>query len=118
MSSDDFWNKDPELFNSYRTAFINKKKQQYEEYNYLCWLNGLYVHNGNNIVRSVLACEISNMLGGKTHLPKTTYPIKPYDLFKKEKTNTKEEKEKEYFRKYNYFATMKQNFVNKIKRGE
>nr|DAG35134.1 MAG TPA: hypothetical protein [Caudoviricetes sp.] len=122
MTSDDFWNKDPELFNSYRTSFINKKKQQYEEYNYLCWLNGLYVHDGNNIIRSVFACEIGNMLGGKNKLPEQTYPEKPYDLFGKEKKQTKEEikekNRKQYFNDFNYFATMKQRFIEEVKEGK
>lgn len=46
MSAEEFWKDDPQLFVSYRTSFINKKKREMEENDYKCWLQGLYIHDG------------------------------------------------------------------------
>ncbi len=121
MSSEEFWKDDPQLFVSYRQAFMNKKKNEIEETNYKSWLQGLYIHEGNEVTRNRLSYDISRILGAKGQKPTATYLKRPIDLSDKETKDIEKEKEikeKEYFRKYNYFATMKQNFMNKIKRGE
>lgn len=124
MTSEQFWKDDPDLFVSYRKAFINKSKNEIEMYNYKSWLQGVYNHEGNEVTRSRLSYEILNMLGGKGKSPTRTYFEKPIDLTakknEKNKTNEqkKEEKRKEYFKEYNSFATMKQGFIEKIKKGE
>lgn len=42
MSYDEFWNKDPQLYFSYRFSFLKKQKLKREEENYNAWLYGLY----------------------------------------------------------------------------
>ena len=37
MSAEEFWKDDPQLFVSYRTSFINKKKREKDEIDYKCW---------------------------------------------------------------------------------
>ena len=123
MTSEEFWKDDPNLFASFRTFFINKKKREYEEDNYVSWLVGLYIHNGNTILTNKELVGISRMLGGKTQDIEQTYPTKPYSTQKEEekiknKEETKEQAHKEYFNSLNYFASLKQRFVEKVKKGE
>ena len=124
MTSDEFWKDDPNLFASYRTFYINKKKTEYEENNYKCWLQGLYTHDGNSILTQKLFEGIVKLLGGNSQQTKRVYPTKPYDLNKK--TNSKENNEKidkekqhkQYFSSLNYYASLKKKFIEKIKKGE
>ena len=60
MSAEQFWKDDPQLFVSYRTSFINKKKREMEEMDYKCWLQGLYIHDGNGKLFSSLKQFIGN----------------------------------------------------------
>ena len=61
MSAEEFWRDDPQLFVSYRTFYINKKRQEMEELDYKCWLQGSYIHR--SIVKMVgdLMQLLSNM---------------------------------------------------------
>ena len=62
MSAEEFWKDDPQLFVSYRTSFINKKQRELEELDYKCWLQGLYIHDGNGKLFSSLKQLISNIV--------------------------------------------------------
>lgn len=132
MSAEEFWKDDPQLFVSYRTSFINKKKREMEEVDYKCWLQGLYVHDGNGKLFTSLKQFISNMLAGmfkgkKDNTKIDTYPTKPYGELEKEKEEDRKQQQKK--QKYEdfqkdlvYFGTLKQQFEEKIrnkqKKGE
>lgn len=128
MTSREFWEEDPNLFVSYRTSFINKKKREMEEINYKCWLQGLYNHNGDAILEQRQTVSISRMLGGKAHYSKDIYPSKPYDLTngtnnsRQNKKQTKEEQrqimQKQYEQDCIFFSSIKQRFIDSIKEGE
>lgn len=122
MSSEEFWKDTPDLFLSYRTSFLNKKKKEMEETNFKCWLQGLYLHDGNSVLNERLTVSISRMLGGKGKFSEQTYPKQPHDLFKENEEKTiekeKEKKHNDYFKSFNYFASIKQKFKEKIKKGE
>ena len=62
MSADEFWKDDPQLFVSYRTSFINKKKREMEETDYKSWLLGLYIHDGNSKLHYSLIQYIGNLV--------------------------------------------------------
>ena len=122
MSSDEFWRGDPQLFVSYRTSFINKKKREMEELDYKCWLQGLYIHDGNGKIIKSLKQLISNIVAslckGKKDTEKIeTYPKKPYGEL------AKEEKVKQIDNDYNHFqnslifqGSIKQIYLEKLKR--
>jgi hypothetical protein len=79
MSSEEFWKDDPQLFVSYRTSFINKKKREMEEFDYKCWLQGLYIHDGNGKLVSSLKQFIGNIISkNKNNSKIDSYPLKPY----------------------------------------
>ena len=128
MSADEFWKDDPQLFVSYRTSFINKKKREAEELDYKCWLQGLYVYDGIRKIISSLKQFIGNIVASfskgasKDNRPIDTYPKKPFTEIEKE------EKEKE-IKKLNYkqheeallyYGTLKQQYIKKMqaKKGE
>ena len=120
MTSEEFWKDDPNLFLAYHTSFINRKKHEYEEWIYSSWLQGLYIHEGNSILTQNIATTVSRVHGGNAKYSKNKYPSKPLEINKKknEKEKEKEKRQKEYFDSYNYFATLKQKFVERIKKGE
>lgn len=125
MSAEEFWKDDPQLFVSYRTFYMNKKQREMEEADYLCWLQGEYIHEGNGILTSALIKTLKNMFGGKKDngvLP--TYTEKPYLLRSKEKQeqenkNRKEIEKKEKYEKFQqtlmYAGTMKKRYLESIK---
>lgn len=125
MSAEEFWKDDPQLFVSYRTFFINNKKRELEEMDYKCWLQGLYIHNGNGILLSSLKQFIANIISkNKDNTKIDTYPIKPYIELDREKQNEQKEKEKEENRKKKYkeyensliyFGTLKQQYTERLK---
>lgn len=126
MSADEFWKDDPQLFVSYRTSFINKKKRELEEVDYNSWLQGLYIHNGNGLLFISFKQFISNLLAGFTKGSKDntkidTYPSRPYGELDKEKTKEKEKKIKEntkyqqYEESLVYYGTMKQRYLQQMK---
>lgn len=126
MSAEQFWKDDPQLFNSYRTSFINKKKRELEELDYKCWLQGLYIHDGNGKLFSSLKQFIGNTVaslfkGKKDTKQIETYPNKPYMELEKDKQKDeiekkKKEKYKDYHNSLIYFATMKQRYLDKFKK--
>lgn len=132
MSADEFWKDDPQLFVSYRTSFVNKKKREMEEEDYKSWLRGLYIHNGNGVLTSSLKQFLHNLVasmfkGSKDNNKIETYPERPYSELEvmKKKENVKKVKEnkyKEYENSLIYFGTMKQRYLdrikNKTKKGE
>lgn len=130
MSSEEFWKSDPQLFVSYRTAFLNKKKRELEELDYACWLQGLYIHDGQGKLFLSLKQFLSNMIasmfkGKKDNTKIETYPELPYGEMKKKEQKKIEEKEKNYENYQNnfaYFGTLKQRYLeqmkNRQKKGE
>ena len=129
MSAEQFWKDDPQLFNSYRISFINKKKREMEELDYKCWLQGLYIHDGNGKLFFSLKQHLSNivasMFKGKKDTSKIeTYPKKPYTEIEKEKQEEEKKKKREldyekYRQDFIYFATIKQRYLDNLeKKGE
>lgn len=122
MSADEFWKDDPQLYVSYRTSFINKKNREKEELDYKCWLNGLYVHDGNTKVMLGLRQFLYNIVSsfGKGNQQDTTkiksYPIRPYTELEKEVNKPKEKNnKKDYQNSLVYFGSLKQIYINNIK---
>lgn len=128
MSADEFWKDDPQLFVSYRTSFINKKKRKMEEEDYISWLRGLYIHDGNGKLFSSLKQFIANIIASFTKTPKDTkkietYPTMPYSELKNkdEKEQIRKEKEDKYAnyeQSLLYYGTLKKRYLEKIKKGE
>ena len=126
MSAEEFWKDDPQLFVSYRTSFLNKKKREMEENDYISWLQGLYVHDGNGklavSLKQFLQNIVASLVKGKKDDSKIgTYPKKPYlELEKEEKIQKEKEnrniKYKEYENSLVYFGTLKQQYLDKIKK--
>ena len=126
MSAEQFWKDDPQLFVSYRTSFINKKKREMEEMDYKCWLQGLYIHDGNGKLFSSLKQFIGNTVasmfkGKKDNKQIESYPKKPYMELEKERR--KEEilkKKKQNYQDFHnsliYFGTMKQRYLDNLKK--
>lgn len=125
MSADEFWKDDPQLFVSYRTSFVNKKKREMEEEDYKSWLRGLYIHNGNGVLTSSLKQFLHNLVASmfksqKDNKKIETYPERPYSELEKLKTKenvkkAKENKYKEFENSLIYFGTMKQRYLDRIK---
>ena len=125
MSAEEFWKDDPQLFVSYRNAFINKKKREMEETDYKSWLLGLYIHDGNGKLFTSLKQFIGNMVSKHRDTTKIdTYPGKPYfekgkELEKKNKKTEREIKYKNYESNLVYFGTLKKQYKEKLeKKGE
>ena len=129
MSAEQFWKDDPQLFVSYRTSFINKKTREREELDYKCWLQGLYIHDGNGKLFMSLKQFIGNVVssmfkGHKDNTQIPTYPNKPYQEIVKEKELEEREKQKQlnYQSFHNdliYYGTLKQQYIDKLnKKGE
>ena len=124
MSADEFWKDDPQLFVSYRTSFINRKKREMEEEDYKSWLRGLYIHHGNGLLTSSLKQYIGNIVaslfkGKKDNTKLDTYPAKPYtelekDKEKSKKIDIKEEKYKQFQKDLVYYGTLKQQYLDKL----
>lgn len=130
MSAEEFWKDDPQLFVSYRTSFINKKKREKDEVDYKCWLQGMYIHDGNGKLYSSLRQFIHNILASFSNQAKDntkidTYPKKPYlELDREKKVQEKEEKKNDNYKKYEeslvYYGTLKQQYLDRLqkKKGE
>jgi len=126
MSAEEFWKDDPQLFVSYRTAFINKKKRELEEIDYKCWRQGLYIHDGNGKLFASLKQFIRNTLAGmfkgsKDNSKIETYPVKPYIELEKEKQKEKQlelksKRYQDYENSLIYFGTLKQQYLEKLKK--
>lgn len=136
MSAEEFWKDDPQLFVSYRISFINQKERKMEEEDYISWLRGLYIHDGNGKLFSSLKQFLVNLIAGmfkgqKDNTKIDTYPKKPYMELEKEKkieNKIKKEEEKRSTRYKNfensllYYGSLKQRYLKKIeeekKKGE
>ena len=133
MTSEEFWKDDPQLFVSYRTSFINKKQREIDEIDYKCWLQGVYIHDGNGKLFASLKQFILNTIasifkGQKDNSKIDTYPNKPYNELAKERKNKEIEEEKKKQKEQNYkefensliyFGTLKQQYRDKLKaKGE
>ena len=126
MSAEQFWKDDPQLFVSYRTSFINKKKREMEEMDYKCWLQGLYIHDGNGKLFSSLKQFIGNTVasmfkGKKDNKQIESYPKKPYMELEKERRKEEIEKKKkqnyqDFYNSLIYFGTMKQRYLDNLKK--
>ena len=126
MSAEEFWKDDPQLFVSYRTSFINIKQREVEETDYKCWLQGLYIHDGNGKLFASLKQFINNVVasltkGKKDNKPIDNYPKKPYtELDKENKMKELEKRKKENYENFHnsliYFGTMKQRYLDKLKK--
>ena len=128
MSADEFWRDDPQLFVSYRTSFINKKKREMEELDYKCWLQGLYIYDGNGKINASLKQFLANIVakifkGSKDNKPIDSYPKKPFFVLEQEKKNAEKQREKNKNKKYQnfessleYYGTMKQRYLENIKK--
>ena len=127
MSADEFWKDDPQLFVSYRTSFINKKKREMEEEDYKSWLRGLYIYNGNGLLMSSLKQLLHNIVAGFSKTGKQdnkkieSYPSKPYTELQKEsikeenkKKTVRDEKYKQYENDLVYFGTLKQQYLDRM----
>ena len=124
MSAEEFWKDDPQLFVSYRTSFINKKKREMEEMDYKCWLQGLYIHDGNGKLFNSLKQFLHNMIAGmfkgtKDNTKIDTYPLKPYNELEKDKQQEEQlKRRKETYKEYEdslvYFGTLKKQYMDKL----
>ena len=127
MSSEEFWKDDPQLFVSYRTSFINKKKREFEELDYYCWRQGLYIYSGNSSLMAMFRQFVTNVLasmfkGSKDNSKIDTYPSKPFlELEKEEEQRKQQEKRDKMYNDFEkdlyYFGTLKQQYKEKMKKG-
>ena len=128
MSSEEFWKDDPQLFVSYRTSFLNKKKREMEENDYKSWLMGLYIHDGNGKLFMSLKQFLHNMVAGmfkgkKDNTSLNTYPEKPYGELTRENQekmsiDNQNKKYEEYQKSFEYYGTMKQRYLENLRRKE
>lgn len=100
MTFDQYWYGDVWLSKVYLEA--DRLKQ--ERMNSGLWLQGLYYYDA-------MCCAIQNAFRKKSD-PPAKYPEKPYELFKREKTDAEKQKEAEEERKkaiayFNSFAKHK-----------
>ena len=116
MSADEFWKDDPQLFVSYRTSFFNKKKREQEEVDYKCWLNGLYVYDGNSKLNALLRQQLGNMFAKTPNREEIdTYVKKPFtELKKEEKEKTKVDNYTNYQNSLIYFGSLKKVYKDKL----
>ena len=126
MSADEFWKDDPQLFVSYRTSFINKKKRDMEELDYRCWRQGLYTYDGNSKLNAKLQQTILNGFASfaknpkhnKTEIP--AYVEKPFnEIAKEEKNKINEQKKSIYDKEKNtliYQGSLKQIYLDRLKK--
>ncbi len=86
MSYAEYWAGDPLLARAYRKAY--KIKQ--EEINNTAWLQGLYIYDA---VSTALHNALRGM--GKNKTPAQNYAKKPYEFYKREKTEAEKAREVE-----------------------
>lgn len=121
MSSEEFWKDDPQLFVSYRTSFINKKKREMEELDYKCWLQGLYIYKATLNSEEVLRSTLVNMFSSKKQNIKIEeYPKKPLSELNKEEKQRMDKNRKNSEKYINfqnslcYFGSMKQRYIDNL----
>lgn len=125
MSSEEFWKDDPQLFVSYRTSFINKKKREMEELDYKCWLQGLYIYKATLNSEEVLRSTLVNMFSSKKQNIKIEeYPKKPLSELNKEEKQRMDKNRKNSEKYINfqnslcYFGSMKQRYLDNLEKKE
>lgn len=123
MSSEEFWKDDPQLFVSYRTSFINKKKREMEELDYKCWLQGLYIYKATLNSEEVLRSTLVNMFSSKKQNIKIEeYPKKPLSELNKEEKQRMDKNRKNSEKYINfqnslcYFGSMKQRYLDNLEK--
>lgn len=124
MSSEEFWKDDPQLFISYRTSFINKRKKEIDDIDYKCWLQGVYIMESVGRLVASLKQMIGNMFSSTKDRTKIDeYPKQPLSILQEEQV--KKDKEMERKNKYDkfekdiiYFGTLKQQYINKLKKDK
>ena len=117
MSADEFWKDDPQLFVSYRTSFIKKKQREAEEQDYISWLNGLYVYDGNSKLNAELRQTIGNLFAKVPNNVKIdSYIKKPFRELEKEKNenNKVDKKYQNYQNSLIYFGSIKKVYRDKL----
>ena len=98
MTEKEFWEDDPQLYWSYQTFYLKKKKMDIEEHNYNAWLEGIYV-------LSALNQSLSNSFSKKRN--NEIYPKKPLEFGKETeevKKLSKKEKEQLMVNDFNKWA--------------
>lgn len=125
MNAEEFWRGDPQLFVSYRTSFINKKKREMEEWDYKCWLQGAYINYSNENNLGKVNQTIYNGFQGFSKQPnfdKTifkSYLEKPYLELRKDEENKEQINENNYKKQNETLicqAGLKQAFLDRVKR--
>lgn len=97
MSYDEFWNKDPQLFYSYRFSFIEKQRLKRMEDNFNAWLCGFY-----NV--DAFSTTLYNAFRKESKKPKN-YMLKPIDFEEMEKPIEEEETQQKTI--HNKWGTLK-----------
>lgn len=125
MTAEQFWKDDPQLFVSFRTFYINKKEREANEIDYKCWLQGLYIHDGNTKISATLKQFLGNLIAAifkktKDNREIEKYPSKPYTIQEKEKREkAQSESKKSKYEKYEsdlyYFSTLKKRYLETLK---
>ena len=106
MTSEEFWRDDPKLFSSYRKAYIEKEKREFEIINQSSWIQGLYIYDG---LKKSLA-DLSYNVWGKNNPKSESYLDKPIDLTGKreeKKVIEREKVRKESQKNLNFWARIK-----------
>ena len=100
MTEKEFWEDDPQLYWSYQTFYLKKKKDEIEQFNDNAWLQGIYV-------LSALKQSLNDAFSKS--VAKNIYPEKPLDFNKKHeeiKKLTKKEQEQICVEEFNSWARM------------
>lgn len=121
MSAEEFWKDDPQLFVSYRTFFINKKQREIEENDYNCWLQGLYVYDGNSKLNALLRQQLGNMFAKTPNTKEIEgYSERPYiELSRKKREEQDDNKKyKDYQNSLIYYGSIKEIYKNRLIKGE
>lgn len=106
MTSEEFWRDDPKLFSSYRKAYIEKEKRNFEIINQSSWIQGLYIYDG--LKKSLI--DLSYNVWGKTNPQSESYLSEPIDLNgtkEKKKVKERERVRKESQKNLNFWARIK-----------
>lgn len=108
MSGEEFWRGNPNLFNSYRTFYINQYKNQSEKDNEKAWLFGLY----NNMALNV---SLSNMWKKEGEKP-SVYFEKPIDFSNNNNNKQKKMDIKDKLKANLEFFAKRSNFIPETKK--
>lgn len=81
MSSEEYWNRDPYLAESYREAYELKLRMKNQD----AWWQGFYIHEA-------VAAAVASIAGNNFHYPKTPHDLTPQN--KEEAAKQEREKAK------------------------